>query len=70
MKKVILLIFVPLFGISQSDYFIDIRNDDGKIIWENVKISELSMDFHYTLGTSEEYSDHQNKIRNRRRFYY
>lgn len=65
MKKVILLIFVPLFGIAQSDYFIDIRNDEGDIMWEKITTSELSMDFHFTLGTSENYANHQQKIRDR-----
>tara|TARA_B110000003_G_C16507009_1_gene479657 strand:+ start:25 stop:837 length:813 start_codon:yes stop_codon:yes gene_type:complete len=65
MKKVILLMFVPLFGIAQSDYFIDIRNDEGDIMWENITTSELSMDFHFTLGTSERYANHQQRIRDR-----
>ena len=61
MKNVILLMFAPLLGIAQSDYFIDIRNKEGYIMWENITTSELSMDFHFTLGTSEEYANHQKK---------
>ncbi len=57
--------FAPLLGIAQSDYFIDIRNKEGYIMWENITTSELSMDFHFTLGTSEEYANHQKKIRDR-----
>ena len=65
MKKVILLMFVPFFGFTQIDFFIDIRNDEGDIMWENITTSELSMDFHFTLGTSEQYANHQQKIRDR-----
>ena len=50
---------------GEIDFLKDLRDNEGNIMWGNVLTSELSMDFHFTLGTSERYSNHQQKIRNR-----
>lgn len=60
---VFIFIIIVFFKVNKKDSIIDLlkdyRDDNGIILWESIKTSEISMEFDYQLGRSRFFKNFQ-----------